>query len=51
MTSCVDEDGNPLQLTYEDFPENIPPIGVADVSVGETGDVRCDWYDIPATAE
>jgi hypothetical protein len=50
VTSCVDEDGNPLDITYEDFPENIPPIGVADVSVGETGDVRCDWYEIPATA-
>jgi hypothetical protein len=47
VANCVDAAGTPLAITYEDFPENVPPIGVADVSVGDTGDVRCDWYNVP----
>jgi hypothetical protein len=49
VTYCVDEAGDPLDITYEDIPENDPPIGVADVAVGEVGNVRCDWYNVPAT--
>jgi hypothetical protein len=44
---CFDEAGAPLAITYEDFPENEPPIGVAAVDVGEEGDARCDWYTAP----
>jgi hypothetical protein len=48
---CVDEAGAPLAITYEDVPENVPPIGVADVSVGEVGNILCDWYNVPAIGE
>ena len=44
---CVDEAGAPLRIAYEDFPQNVPPIGVADVSVDHAGDVRCDLYTVP----
>jgi hypothetical protein len=43
---CVDQAGAPLPLTYVAMPGNEPPIMVADVSVGETGDVYCDWYNV-----
>ena len=47
---CFDEAGAPLAITYEDFPENEPPIGVAAVDVGEEGDARCDWYTAPLSS-
>jgi hypothetical protein len=43
---CVDQAGTPLPLTYVAVPMNVPPIMVADVAVGETGDVYCDWYNV-----
>ena len=43
---CIDQSGPPLQITYVAMPGNVPPIMVADVAVGETADVRCDWYNV-----
>jgi hypothetical protein len=43
---CVDQTGIPLPLTYVAVPSNVPPIMVADIAVGETGDVYCDWYNV-----
>jgi len=43
---CVDELGNPLGVTYADYSESNPSIGVADVAVGEAGNVACDWYNV-----
>lgn len=43
---CVDQVGAPLPLTYVAVPGNVPPIVVADLAVGETGDVACDWYNV-----
>ncbi len=43
---CVDAAGAPLRIDYPDDVGN-PDLGVADVTVGETGDVRCDWYNVP----
>jgi len=48
---CVDELGTPLSITYADYSEGNPSIGVADVAVGEAGDVACDWYNVPGLAE
>ena len=31
VASCVNETGAPLRIAYEDLPQNVPPIGVADV--------------------
>ena len=43
---CVDDAGAPLPLTYIAVPGNVPPIMVADLAVGETRDVACDWYNV-----
>jgi hypothetical protein len=47
--SCIDDTGTPLNITDEPFPENDPPIAAALVTVGERGDVHCDWYNIPVS--
>jgi hypothetical protein len=47
--SCVDEAEIPLPITDEPFPENDPPISAALVAARESGDVRCDWYNIPVS--
>jgi hypothetical protein len=44
---CVDDAQTPLTITDEPVPDNDPPIASALVTVGETGDLRCDWYTIP----
>lgn len=49
LASCVDEAGAPLAITYENLPQNVPPIAAAYVTVGDTGDVRCEWYNALAT--
>lgn len=43
---CVDQTGTPLPITYVPMHGNVPPIMVADVSVGESGDAFCDWYNV-----
>ncbi len=43
---CVDEGGAPVPLTYVVADGNVPPIMVADLAVGESGDVACDWYNV-----
>jgi hypothetical protein len=47
---CVDESNAALDITYGDYSESNPDIGVADVAVGSDGDVRCDWYNVPRAA-
>jgi hypothetical protein len=49
LAACVDEAGAPLAITYENLPQNVPPIAAAYITVGDTGDVRCDWYNALAT--
>ena len=49
LVSCVDEAGAPLAITYENLPQNVPPIAAAYVTVGDTGDVLCNWYNALAT--
>lgn len=44
---CVDEAGSALDITYGDYSESNPDIGVADVAVGTAGNVLCDWYNVP----
>lgn len=43
---CVDDTGTPLDISYPDDVGN-PALGVADVAVGDAGDVACDWYNVP----
>jgi hypothetical protein len=43
---CVDQAGTPLPVTYVPMHGNVPPVMVADLAVGETGDVFCDWYNV-----
>jgi hypothetical protein len=43
---CVDQAGAPLQHTYVPMHGNVPPVMVADVAVGETGNAYCDWYNV-----
>jgi hypothetical protein len=45
---CVDDAGAPVTVTDEPFPDNDPPIAAALVTVGDAGDIRCDWYNVPA---
>lgn len=47
---CVDDSGDALDITYGDYAESNPDLGVVDIAVGEAGDVACDWYNVPATA-
>jgi len=47
---CVDDSGDPLDLTYVDYTVSNPGLGVVDVAVGERGDVACDWYNVPQAA-
>jgi hypothetical protein len=47
--SCINEAGTPLTITDEPFPENDPPLSAALVAARETGDVRCDWYNVPVS--
>jgi hypothetical protein len=47
---CVDEAGNAFGITYPDYTETNPGLGVADVAVGEVGDVACDWYNVPVSS-
>jgi hypothetical protein len=44
---CVDESNTALGITYVDYSERNPDIGVVDMAVGTTGDIRCDWYNVP----
>lgn len=44
---CVNEAGDPLGISYPDDVGNAA-LGVADVAVGEIGDIACDWYNVPA---
>lgn len=44
---CVDESNAALNITYVDYPESSPDIGVVDVAVGTTGNILCDWYNVP----
>lgn len=44
---CVDESNDALAITYVDYLESNPDIGVVDVAVGTTGDILCDWYNVP----
>lgn len=44
---CVDDAGSPLEITYVDYAQTSPDIGVVDVSVGVAGNVACDWYHVP----
>lgn len=46
---CVDAAGDALDITYVDYAESNPGIGVVDIAVGEAGDVACDWYNVPQT--
>ena len=39
---CVDDAGTPLSISNEPFPGNKPLIRAAQLSVGATGDVRCE---------
>ena len=43
---CVDAAGTPVPISDEPFPDNDPPIAAAQVTVGNVGDVRCDWYNV-----
>ncbi len=43
---CVDEAGTPLPVTYVPMHGNVPPVMVADIAVGESGDIACDWYHV-----
>ena len=45
---CVDDAGTPLALTEEPSPDNDPPITAALITVGETRNVHCDWYNVSA---
>lgn len=45
---CVDDAGTPVAISEEPFPDNDPPIAAALVTVGDAGDIRCDWYNVPA---
>ena len=45
---CIDDAGTPLTISEEPFPDNAPPIAAALVTVGDVGDIRCDWYNVPA---
>jgi hypothetical protein len=47
---CVDGAGDPLSIAYPDDVGN-PDLGVADVAVGEAGDVACDWYNVPRAGQ
>ena len=47
VACCVDGAGTPLSISSEPFPGNERLIRVAQLSVGATGDVRCDWYNVP----
>jgi hypothetical protein len=51
LASCVDDAGTPITVSDEPFPDHEPPIAAALVTVGDTGDIRCDWYNIPASDE
>lgn len=45
---CVDETGNSLRITYPavgDF-----NLGVADIGAGKSGNVACDWYNVPESS-
>jgi hypothetical protein len=44
---CVDDAGAPVPISDEPFPDNDPPIAAALVTVGDAGDIRCDWYNVP----
>lgn len=46
---CVDSSSVPLPISYPADVGN-PALGVADVAVGDVGDVACDWYNVPAEA-
>lgn len=46
VVSCVDQPGAPLPITYVPMHGNVPPIMVADIAAGETGNVACDWYNV-----
>ena len=45
---CVDDAGTPLTIADEPFPDNDPPIAAALITVGETGNVHCDWSNVSA---
>ena len=45
---CADDAGAPLTIIDESFPDNDPPIAAALITVGETGNVHCDWYNVSA---
>lgn len=49
VTYCVDSSGVPLPISYPADVGN-PALGVADVAVGDVGDVACDWYNVPETS-
>lgn len=44
---CVDDSGEALGITYVDNTVSNPALGVVDIAVGETGDIACDWYNVP----
>ena len=43
---CVDDAGTPVTISHEPFPNNLPPIAAALVTVGDAGDIRCDRYSV-----
>jgi hypothetical protein len=48
---CIDDAGVPVTITEEPLPDNNPPIAAALVTVGDAGDIRCDWYNVPGTID
>ena len=51
VTCCVDDAGIPAPITDAPVPDNDPPVAAADVSVGNAGDIRCDWYNVPISID
>jgi hypothetical protein len=48
---CVDDAGAPVPISDEPFPDNDPPIAATLVTVGDAGDIRCDWYNVPGSED
>ncbi|MBX7135071.1 MAG: hypothetical protein K1X67_20590 [Fimbriimonadaceae bacterium] len=46
---CYSGSGEQLLVTMPDYSEN-PTIAVADVVIGQTGDVVCNWFNAPQNA-
>jgi hypothetical protein len=49
LAYCLDETGLRLGITYPTLPDPGFAMGAADIAVGESREVLCDWYSIPAS--